>query len=625
MDKPHSVFHEEKTAVEYEDVALGPINGADSQQHQQQQPPASMDAPHHTAIMTPSPSILSIPIDGHGNMRKSLLLKNAFQIGTPYDDSSTAGDGGESSRRQQHPSSACCHGQVMRFMRTKMAFKTKVADDPRLFSPSKKRLILAALALGASLNGFCSTVYFPGIPDIQADLNASNIEITLVSSLFILFGGIGPIFWASMSDYYYIRRYERAITSHHMSKYLVFITDKGTVRFLYLIALLIFIAASIGCALANSASVLIVLRCIQSIGTSVTMSVGAGTVADCWQMTERGSAFSFLFVGQFLGPLIGPIIGGGITTASGWRSVFWVCTGYGVFLFVFFFLFFPETYRLDHHWDQRFAGLPSQSTLPVVAMATADDDASSQLDLPPLTATTSRTLTIVTTATHQQGFNPLKSFAMLKYAFVCFVAIEIGFCFGTMFTLETLIPDLYFINYGFDSWQTGLSFIGAGLGNVLGSIVSGRLSDYLLIRSSKQRGGISKAEDRLTLNAWPGGFILIPLGVLLFGWSIMAGFSVWPAIIGFSILCFGMSQAGSAYLVDSIPGKGASVTAACNFFRMTMAAILSFISPIMGSALSIGYVCILLASLNILGMSLLVFIKLKGIHMRRQAGFAQAK
>lgn len=87
-------------------------------------------------------------------------------------------------------------------------------------------------------------------------------------------------------------------------------------------------------------------------------------------------------------------------------------------------------------------------------MVTADD-ASSQLDLPPLTATTSRTLTIVTTATHQQGFNPLKSFVMLKYAFVCFVAIEIGFCFGTMFTLETLIPDLYFVNYGFDSWQTG--------------------------------------------------------------------------------------------------------------------------------------------------------------------------
>ncbi|KAG1079278.1 hypothetical protein G6F42_023847 [Rhizopus arrhizus] len=183
MRKSHSVFHEEKTAVEYEDVALGPISNADG--HQQH--PASIDAPHHTVIITPSPSILSIPIDENG---------------TPYDDSSTTGDGGKS---RQNPST-CCHGQVMSYMKSKMALKTRVADDPRLFSPTKKRLILAALALGASLNGFCSTVYFPGIPDIKADLNSSEIEITLVSSLFILFGGIGPIFWASLSDYYHIRR-----------------------------------------------------------------------------------------------------------------------------------------------------------------------------------------------------------------------------------------------------------------------------------------------------------------------------------------------------------------------------------------------------------------------------------
>ena len=37
----------------------------------------------------------------------------------------------------------------------------------------------------------------------------------------------------------------------------------------------------------------------------VTISVGAGTVSDCWSITERGVAFSVLFVGQFFGPLIG--------------------------------------------------------------------------------------------------------------------------------------------------------------------------------------------------------------------------------------------------------------------------------------------------------------------------------
>ncbi|CEP16072.1 hypothetical protein [Parasitella parasitica] len=557
MDQPRSVFHEEKTAIEYQDVALETINANQQQQHHLQ---------ISYALTTPSPSLVSIAADENGNMRRSLLLKNAMSVDTPYEDPALTVHNNGAPRRGKQRAYYIINKCLVRstgYIRSKMAFKPAVTDDPRLQSAARKRLILAALALGASLNGFCSTVYFPGIPNIALELNASEIEITLVSSLFILFGGIGPIFWASVSDYYYIR------------------------RFLYLIALLIFVVASIGCALASSAYMLIVLRCIQSIGTS----------------------------GQFLGPLIGPIIGGGITTAAGWRSVFWLCTGYGIFLFVFFFVFFPETYRVDHRWDQQFTELPSQTTL---AMDEASRRGSSAVSV---SMPAPASLPVVADAASHPGFNPFKSLAMMQYIFVCFIAIEIGFCFGTMFTLETLIPDIYFTHYGFDSWQTGI-------GNVLGSVVSGRLSDYLLIRSSNKRGGISKAEDRLTLNAWPGGFVLIPLGVLLFGWSIMAGFSVWPAIIGFSILCFGMSQvytAGSAYLVDSIPGKGASVTAACNFFRMTMAAVLSFVSPIIGSALSIGYVCVLLASLNVIGMSLLVYIKFKGIHLRRKAGFAQAK
>ncbi|KAI9269748.1 major facilitator superfamily domain-containing protein [Helicostylum pulchrum] len=536
-----------------------------------------------SAFMDP---IDSRPGTSSSHVRQSLLIDNLNYhetLGTPLQCDIDRRD--SSKRQQQLYFNVMQHPKTFwRWIKRKMAFKPTVSQDPRLFSKRKKQLILACLAAGSSLNGFCSTVYFPSIPDIRNELNAPDIGITLVSSLFILFGGLGPILWASMSDYYHIR------------------------RFLYLISLLIFIAASIGCALINNIWLLVVLRCIQSVGTSVTMSVGAGTVSDCWQITERGSAFSFLFVGQFLGPLIGPIIGGGVTTSLGWRSVFWICAGYGIFLFVFLFLFFPETYRLDIQWDQSFTQLQSQTTF-VDLSATPKS-------------------TIEEEEPERPKFNPLQSLFMLKYLFVCLVAIEIGFCFGTMFTLETLIPDLYYIHYGFDSWQTGLSFIGAGIGNVLGSIVSGRLSDYLLVRSCNQRDGISKPEDRLTLNTWPGGFILVPLGVLLFGWSIMANFSVWPAIIGFSILCFGMSQvytAGSAYAVDSVPGKGASVTAACNLFRMTMAAILSMVSPIMGSELSIGYVSILLASLNVVGMCLLVYVKYKGVHLRRRAGLAKYK
>jgi hypothetical protein len=141
----HSIFHEEKTAVEYEDTALESVSAI----HPEQQHRA--DELQHKIVPTPSPSIVSIVIDENGNMRRSLLLKNAFQVGTPYDISTER-------RKQSKCNSICCH-QVMSYLKTKMAFKAVVADDPRLFSPTKKKLILAALALGASLNGFCSTVY----------------------------------------------------------------------------------------------------------------------------------------------------------------------------------------------------------------------------------------------------------------------------------------------------------------------------------------------------------------------------------------------------------------------------------------------------------------------------------
>lgn len=98
--------------------------------------------------------------------------------------------------------------------------------------------------------------------------------------------------------------------------------------------------------------------------------------------------------------------------------------------------------------------------------------------------------------------NPVRSVFLLRHLFVLMIALETGSCFGTMFTIETVIPDLFETTYGFASWQTGLSYLGAGMGNILGSFVSGRVSDYLLKRARQKRGGTPKAEDRLTINAW---------------------------------------------------------------------------------------------------------------------------
>lgn len=122
----------------------------------------------------------------------------------------------------------------------------------------------------------------------------------------------------------------------------------------------------------------------------------------------------------------------------------------------------------------------------------------------------------------------------------------------------------------------------------------------------------------------PGGVVLVPFGVLMFGWGVNAQWIVWIPILAFGVVCFGMSQvyaAGMAYLVDSMPGQGASVTAASNLMRMSMAAVLSLIAQPVVEAIGPGYLSVLLAGLNMFGMFLFFVVKMKGQDMRRWAGY----
>lgn len=184
-------------------------------------------------------------------------------------------------------------------LKSRFLLQPPVEEDPRLLPNKKKNIIVIILALCACTPGFSSTIYFPGLPLITSELNAPPIATTLTAALFVLFMGIAPVIWASVSDHYHIRRY-LSITS-----------------------MLIFSVASLGAALITNIWGLVVLRCIQSIGSSCGQSIGAGCIADCYPVEKRGVAFSKFFFGVFFGPLLGPILGGVlIMSKESWRATF---------------------------------------------------------------------------------------------------------------------------------------------------------------------------------------------------------------------------------------------------------------------------------------------------------------
>ncbi|KAG0168224.1 hypothetical protein DFQ28_002623 [Apophysomyces sp. BC1034] len=106
------------------------------------------------------------------------------------------------------------------------------------------------------------------------------------------------------------------------------------------------------------------------------------------------------------------------------------------------------------------------------------------------------------TVTDKKWANPLASLALLRHPFVFIFSVATGLAFGGMFAIENMLPDLYTKTYGFTSSLIGLSFISPGIGEVIGSLFCGKLSDYFLNRNVAKRGGLAVPEDRLAPNVW---------------------------------------------------------------------------------------------------------------------------
>ncbi|EPB84171.1 hypothetical protein HMPREF1544_09093 [Mucor circinelloides 1006PhL] len=473
---------------------------------------------------------------------------------------------------------------------SKLSIKPAVTQDPRTFGSKTKGVILVCVGLCASTAGFASTIYFPGLPYITADLNAPSIATTLTAALYVLMMGIAPVFWAIMSDNWQVR------------------------RIMLFASMVVFAVSSLGCAFINNIWGLVVLRCVQAVGSSCGQSVGAGVISDCYPIEQRGAAFAKFFLGLFLGPLVGPIVGGFLIMSDlSWRATFWFCVAFAGAIGTTIFFFFPETFRDELKWNDDKTAITSYDEL-------YQEPAQ---DLNKEENTVNQSETVIEEEPKKRHQHPLAAFILLKHPFMMIASLVSGIAFGCMFAVETIIPDLYEEYYGFNSWQTGLSYLGAGIGNLIGSILGGALSDKLLLRSRRLRGGQAVCEDRLTANVWPA-CLLIPFGLLLFGWSVQGGFTFWAPIVAFGIQTFGMNQimtSSSAYIVDANPGSGASATASANLVRMVLACVLTLIANPLVSAIGVGWTCVFLTALSVVAFILLVILKIWGQKLRNWSGF----
>ena len=182
----------------------------------------------------------------------------------------------------------------------------------------------------------------------------------------------------------------------------------------------------------------------------------------------------------------------------------------------------------------------------------------------------------------------------------CYIAI----IYGILYILFTTFTFVYVDIYGFNSRGAGLSFIAGGVGNILGLIFTGFLSDRI-IQNKQAKGLTPQPEDRLNLIITVPGALLLPLGLMMYGWTAEKHVHWIAPMIGTGLQGFGMMglfMSVQAYLVDAYSAHAASVTAANAVLRSILGAILPLFGLEVYDSLGLGWGNTLLG-LILLGMA----------------------
>jgi EmrB/QacA subfamily drug resistance transporter len=106
--------------------------------------------------------------------------------------------------------------------------------------------------------------------------------------------------------------------------------DRFGRRRLYVTGLVVFTAASIACATAGSAGMLIAARTVQGAGAAIVLPVSLTLISEAFPLEKRGTAIGIWGGITGLGVATAPLLGGAIIQGIDWQWIFWINVPVGV-------------------------------------------------------------------------------------------------------------------------------------------------------------------------------------------------------------------------------------------------------------------------------------------------------
>lgn len=185
----------------------------------------------------------------------------------------------------------------------------------------KRWAALAFLALGVSMIILDATIVNVAIPTMVQDLGLTTSDAEWVSAAYSLT-------FASL-----------LILSGR-------IADRSGRKLLFMLGVVVFVAASVLVAASDSASTLIAARALQGIGGAMILPSSLSVINAVFVGKDRAIAFAVW--GGTIGGMaaLGPLVGGWLTTNASWHWAFLINVPIGIIVLVGVWLTVPETKEL---------------------------------------------------------------------------------------------------------------------------------------------------------------------------------------------------------------------------------------------------------------------------------------
>ncbi|RMZ91576.1 hypothetical protein DV736_g1185, partial [Chaetothyriales sp. CBS 134916] len=165
-------------------------------------------------------------------------------------------------------------------------------------SKLRKLMILMALFLSLFIAALDVTIVATAIPTITADLHSPS-GYAWIGGAYVIANAAGVPIWAKLSDIW------------------------GRKPIL-LLAVLVFIASSIICALAVSMKMLIIGRAVQGVAGGGLILMVNIVISDLFSMRQRSLILGLCEGIWAIAGAIGPILGGVLTDLASWRWCWWI-------------------------------------------------------------------------------------------------------------------------------------------------------------------------------------------------------------------------------------------------------------------------------------------------------------